>query len=226
MSCSRIVLVLDASGSMSSQADDIVGSLNETIKEQRRSMPYDTTTMFSVILFSSEVASPINHKLCDIPFFRSCDYKPNGSTALYDAIGLTIERYKDERNVIFLIMTDGQENASKHYKYSHITDMIKKIKDTKNWNFIYLSEDIETSKQGSSIGLDSFSKNCNNIMTGKKNLGFTLANTYCQQAISKMRQGESDVKINIEQPQYRKSSSPGVASSVPSFEKYLHPFRI
>lgn len=214
-SVTRLVLLLDSSGSMSTQRRDVIGGINETIRQQRSSLPEDKTTMFTVITFSNEVSSPIDHKLATVPFFTEADYSPNGSTALYDAMGLSIERYKNESNVIFLIMTDGEENSSKHYTHPQVTQMIQKAKDTKNWNFIYLSEDITTFKQGDRMGLNSSSYNCNNVLVEKNKLGSMLSGASCQQAICDMRQGQSNVKIQTNVT-YNPSSSSGVVKSVQS----------
>jgi uncharacterized protein YegL len=192
---SRIVLVLDESGSMSSQRSDVIGGINETIRQQRLELPEDSTTNFTVVTFSDSVNSPIDHKLSSIPYFTDRDFRPSGSTALYDAIGFTIERFKSESNVIFLVMTDGEENASKHFTHHQVTQLIQKIKDTKNWNFIYLSEDISTFKQGEQLGYSSRAVNCNNILTGKNKLGSALGDMNCQRAISDMRKGGANIKI-------------------------------
>jgi len=220
---SRIVLVLDESGSMSSQRNDVIGSINETIRQQRLEIPGDNNTNFTVITFNDTVNSPIDHKLASMPLFTEHDYKPSGSTSLYDAIGFTIERYKSEPNVIFLVMTDGEENASKHFSYSQITQSIKKVKESKNWNFIYLSEDIDTFKQGEKLGYSSAAYNCNNILTGKNKLGAALGDRMCQAAIGDMRRGTTNVKI-----QTSVTVSPQLRSTIRSSptSNYLHPISI
>lgn len=192
---SRIVLVLDSSGSMSSQRNDVIGGINETIRQQREAMPDDKDTMFTVITFSNSTNAPNDMKLSSIPYFTSKDYNPSGSTALFDAIGHTIERYQDEHNVICLIMTDGEENASSSFTYKRITEMIQRVKETRNWNFIYLSEDISTFKQGAGMGLSSSAMNCNNVMIKKNKLGSKLGGMNCQVALTQMRKGEQNVKI-------------------------------
>jgi len=191
----RIVLILDSSGSMSSQRNDVIGGINETIRQQREALPEDKNTMFTIVTFSNSISSPIDRKLFSMPYFTDKDYNPSGSTALFDAIGHTIERYQDEHNVICLIMTDGEENASSSFTYKRITEMIQRVKEMKNWNFIYLSEDITTFKQGTSMGLSSISMNCNNIMIKKNKLGSKLGGQNCQAALTQMRRGEQNVKI-------------------------------
>ena len=196
--CERIVLILDSSGSMNSQKRDVVAGINETIRQQRKLNQEDNSkVLFNIVSFNDNVLSPTNDTLESIRYLSDRDYNPTGSTALYDAIGLTINRYRDERNVIFLIMTDGEENASRKYNYEMITGLIKEMKDYKNWNFIYLSEDIKTFKQAESIGVSNYAYNCNNVLTEKNKLGQTLSTMGCQKAIYDMRSGKKNVKIGL-----------------------------
>lgn len=194
--CKRIILVLDSSGSMSSQKSDIIGGVNETIRQQRNSNPEENRLVFfNIVKFNDIVTPPTNHTLANVPFMNDSDYHTQGSTALFDAMGKSMDKYRNEDNVIMLIATDGQENASSEYTYKLITNMVKQFKQEKKWNFIYLSEDIDTFKQGQSIGIDHSSFACNNLAVGKGNIGSTMASSYNQECISKMRQGHRDVKL-------------------------------
>lgn len=196
--CERIVLVLDSSGSMNSQKRDVVAGINQTIRQQRKlNIDDNNRVLFNIVSFNDNVLAPTNDTLESVRYLSDRDYNPNGSTALYDAIGSTINRYRDEYNVIFLIMTDGEENASRKYNYEMITGLIKEMKDHKNWNFIYLSEDIKTFKQAESIGVSNDAYNCNNILSGKNKLGQTLSTMGCQNAIYDMRLGKKNVKIGF-----------------------------
>lgn len=205
----RLVLLLDSSGSMSSQKKDIIGGVNETIRIQREATPSEnSSTFFNVITFSDYVSAPKEHTLESVPFLSETTYTPCGSTALYDAMGTAIDKYKNEYGVIFIVATDGEENASKTYTYKDIVSSVKNLRENQNWNFIYLSEDIDTFKQGDAIGINTQSYNCNNIMTEKHKLGSALQSFACQQAITDMRKGSSNVKINLppSQSQTPKSS--------------------
>jgi len=183
---------------MNSQKRDVVAGINETIRQQRKLNPDNNNKiLFNIVTFSDKVLPPTNDTLGSIVYLTDRDYVPSGSTALYDAIGSTINRYRNEHNVIFLIMTDGEENASREYSYVSVTNMIKEMKDNKNWNFIYLSEDIKTFKQAESIGVSNRAYNCNNVITEKNKLGQTLSNMGCQKAIYDMRLGKKNVKIGI-----------------------------
>lgn len=194
--CSRIVLVLDQSGSMNSQKNDIIGGVNETIIQQRLSSPEENDMVFfNIIKFNGIVSEPTNYTLADVPFLTNNDYVPTGGTALYDAIGISIRKYQEEQNIIFIVATDGEENASKSYDLTQITTMLKQQREEKGWNIIYLSEDLSTFKQGVNIGITSNAYNCNNLMTGKNKLGSVLSDNMCQTAISQIRKGEKNIKI-------------------------------
>ncbi len=207
----RLILLLDSSGSMASQKSDIIGGVNETIRNQRELKPTDNdNVLFNVVTFSGVVSQPTNDTLASVKYLIDRDYNPSGSTALFDAMGVTMQRYKNERDVIMLVATDGQENSSSMYNYKQVTEMVNHLRQHHNWNFIYLSEDIDTFKQGESIGISDRLMNCNNVMVQKNKLGSTLSSYACQKAITDMRSGHQNVKM---------SKSPQSSSS-----KYLYKF--
>ena len=193
----RLVLVLDSSGSMASQKNDIIGGVNETIRVQRKVEPSENaSTFFNIFTFSDYVSAPKDHTLDTVPFLNEDTYIPSGMTALYDAMGSAIDKYKNEYGVIFIVATDGEENSSKSYTHKQIVESVKNLREKQNWNFIYLSEDIDTFKQGDAIGINTQSYNCNNLLTEKHKLGSALQSFACQQAITDMRKGCKNVKIN------------------------------
>lgn len=197
--CSRLVLVLDNSGSMGSQKNDIIGGVNETIKQQRLAYPLENDKVnFNIVTFNTDVSTPTNNTLANVPMLNNSSYITSGSTALYDAMGFTMQRYKDEHGVIMIVATDGEENASKHFNYQQVQNMIKQLREKQNWNFIYLSENINTFKQGDQLGLSSKVMNCNNILTKSQRLGSALGDLQCQNAIKQMRSGVKNVKIQTE----------------------------
>jgi hypothetical protein len=182
---------------MGPQSSDVIGGINETIKQQRIAFP-ESNIMFTVIAFSNNVNKPIDHTLATIPFFTEKDYRATGSTALFDAIGSTIDKYGEENNVMFLIMTDGEENASKKYNYSQITEKLDTVKEQKNWNIVYLSEGIDTFRQGETLGIRVGAKNCYNVTSGGGKLGSYLKRASCQDAITQIMSGSKDVQIPSE----------------------------
>jgi hypothetical protein len=206
----RLILVLDESGSMSSQKSDIIGGINEMITEQRKTMPTENSRVFfNIIKFNNIVSPTTNDTLESIKYLTDADYRPSGGTALYDAMGQTMDKYRNEHDVIMIIATDGEENSSKTYTYNLITKMVEEFKNTKGWNFIYLSENIDTFKQGNSIGICHDAYACNNLAVGKGNIGSTMGNTMNQECISKMRMGDRSVKLSSV---HSKSYNPTISS--------------
>lgn len=157
----KIVIVLDESGSMQCIRDQIIDSINDLIAEQKQIKEKPST--FTLVKFNDTVKNVIVNKLLtDVRFLSSLDYEPNGPTALYDAIGETVEWFRNEKDVLMVIVTDGQENASKKYNKNQINKMIDDKKNHNNWTYVYLSSDSLTEKQGDNLGLQksAYSSNC------------------------------------------------------------------
>ena len=156
----KIVVILDESGSMENIRKDMIKALNELIKEQKQ---LDRPCKFTFVKFNDRVKRVIENKdLKEVKNFSLDDYCPDRSTALYDAIGSTIEWFKYESNVLLVIITDGQENASKKYTKDEIFDLLDEKKKDSDWTYVYLSNDLTNSDQGTHMGLDTslYSTNC------------------------------------------------------------------
>lgn len=180
---SRIVVLVDESGSMYNQKYEVIDGINTMINSQRKLQEKDIYMDF--VKFNTGVCHQYSKKLSQIPCITSKDYCPNGGTALYDAIGQIINKYNNETAVTMVITTDGMENSSKEYNRETITKLIDDQKKKKDWNFIYLSEDPTVSKQGYACGLDNFrgTKNaCSNVYIGAGQTGAHMTkgsfNTY------------------------------------------------
>lgn len=190
----KIVLVLDESGSMESIRDQIINSINDLIMEQKQIKERPAT--FTLIKFSDNVKEVIVNKLLsNVNSLTNRDYVPSGSTALYDAIGKTIDRFRNEKNVLMVIITDGQENASRQYSRNQINKMINDKKINNDWTYVYLSSDLSTEIQGDNIGLkkSTYTSNCqvNKTLYGNF-IGQNLNN-----AISKYRKDGVSVQSQI-----------------------------
>lgn len=158
----KIVMIIDESGSMEAIKDKIIKSINDLITEQKQVKERPST--FTLVKFNNTVNRIVKNKnLNDVVTLKSSDYIPSGTTALYDAIGDTIEWFKNEKDVLMVIVTDGQNNSSKNYTKNQVSLMIEQKKRDNNWSYVYLSCDLSTETQGNSMGLkkSSFSTNCN-----------------------------------------------------------------
>jgi hypothetical protein len=117
----------------------------------------------------------------NVPHINSEKYNPTGSTALYKAISDTIDVFENESDVIMVIVTDGQENASpREYTREKIFNLISNHKNKNGWKFVYLSSDIDTFTQGVNLGFGSNNDfHCSagscNMTIGKKALGSAIS---------------------------------------------------
>ncbi len=145
-----VVFILDKSGSMGGQEENTISSFNEYLEKEGKNK---YKTYISTILFSNNYT--ILHDREDVSKVKKLtekDYYVEGCTALYDALGNTINnmRAKDTDKVLFIIITDGYENASKEYKKE---DIKKLIKENSNYEFIYIGADIDSYAAGNEIGI-------------------------------------------------------------------------
>lgn len=156
-----IVFLLDRSGSMSGIENDTIGGYNSYIESQKKNNAKVTT-----ILFDDKYEMLTKREdIKNIKKLTNKEYYVRGCTALLDAIGTTINFMDKEKakKVMFIITTDGMENASKEYNRAKIKEMIKGHKD---WEFIYIGADIDSYSEGQSIGIDS--SNISNYRKDKK----------------------------------------------------------
>ena len=150
-----VVFLLDRSGSMGGIEKDTIGGYNSYIDSQRGKNVKVTTVLF-------DDKYEILHNREDIDSIKKLtnkDYYVRGCTALLDAIGKTIREIEDKNpnKVIFIITTDGYENASTKYNKSQIKELISVHKD---WKFMYIGADIDSYSEGRSLGIkDEFIAN-------------------------------------------------------------------
>ena len=157
----ELVCILDRSGSMSGLESDTIGGFNSLIAKQKRE---DGACFVSTVLFDTECnvlhdRVPIER----ISQMTASDYVPGGCTALLDALGGAIHhignihKYAREEDVpehtIFVITTDGLENASKHYTSARVKRMIKRQKERYGWEFIFLAANIDAVETAEHIGI-------------------------------------------------------------------------
>jgi len=190
----RIILLLDESSSMMNQRFDVVRGVNDMIRQQRN-LQTDNVDL-SIIKFNTRVDKIRSDNLFKMKRFEHSDYNPSGMTALYDAIGLTIERFMNDINVIMIIVTDGEENSSKEFTRREMVRLINRQRNSKNWNFIYLSEDPTTVQQGESLGINNYESNCSNVLIGKKQSGQTIGSSTLQNYICDVSKGMTKQNFN------------------------------
>lgn len=158
----EIVILLDKSGSMSTVASDIVGGLNTFIKKQKE-LPGEAN--FSLILFNTHTDTIVDRvKLSKVKKFLDKEYCPEGGTALLEAACKTIDsvgKYladtKEEDRpgkVIFVIMTDGQENSSApEFTRALLNKKITTQKEQYNWEILFLGANFDVFAEAGSYGV-------------------------------------------------------------------------
>ena len=163
MSRSHISVILDRTGSMQPIREDVVGGFNAFLAEQQAAP--DPAT-FTLVQFDSQDPYEVLHADVDIagvPPLRLDQYVPRATTPLYDAIGRGIleleaalarqpDGQRPER-VIFVIVTDGAENASREFDRKRVATLIE-AKKALGWDFVFLSADMAAFEDAGRMGVD------------------------------------------------------------------------
>lgn len=157
----ELVFILDRSGSMSGLEADTIGGFNSLIEKQKRQ---EGECFVSTVLFDNESKVLYDRvKLSEIPKMTENDYTVRGCTALIDAIGGAIHhignihKYARPEDVpehtVFVITTDGQENASHRYTSEKVKNMIKRQKEKYGWEFLFIGANIDAVETANSFGI-------------------------------------------------------------------------
>ena len=157
----ELVFILDKSGSMFGYEADTVGGFNSTIEKQKAQ---EGKVYVSTVLFNSR--SEVVHDRVDISEIKPMTeeaYQVGGSTALLDAVGSAmhhignVHKYARPEDVpehtVFVIMTDGMENASMRYSADTVKELIKIRTERDGWEFIFLAANIDAVSAASNIGI-------------------------------------------------------------------------
>lgn len=157
----EIVFILDRSGSMAGLEADTIGGYNSLINKQKKK---EGEAFVSTVLFddTSDVVCD-RVKLHDVKPMTEDDYYVRGCTALLDAVGgaihhiSNVHKYAREEDrpgkTLFVITTDGMENASTRYSYSQVKKMIEKKKEESHWEFLFLGANIDAVEVAGRMGI-------------------------------------------------------------------------
>lgn len=157
----ELVFILDKSGSMASLEKDTIGGFNSMIEKQKK---LDGECLVSCVLFDNGQKVIYDRvPIAEVEPMTDKDYCASGSTALVDALGLAIKhigdihKYIREEDVpehtIFIITTDGMENASRIYSADKVRKMVGKKTEKHGWEFLYLAANIDAVETGAAIGI-------------------------------------------------------------------------
>jgi uncharacterized protein YegL len=159
----ELVFILDRSGSMGGLESDTIGGFNSMLSKQRE---VEGKCLITTVLFDNNYE--LLHDRIEIQAVSAIsdkEYYVGGSTALLDAIGRTINKIGNAQkntaaefradNVLFVIITDGQENSSREYSMSRIRKMIEHQKNKYKWEFIFLGANIDAVETAGSFGISA-----------------------------------------------------------------------
>ena len=157
----ELVFILDRSGSMSGMESDTIGGFNGMIGQHRGE---GADVLVSTVLFDHE--NEVIHdrvRIADVPVLTSKEYYTRGSTALLDAMGGAIHHIRNVHKyarpedrparTMFIITTDGMENASTRYTADQVRAMVKKQEKEAGWEFVFLGANIDAVQVAGGLGI-------------------------------------------------------------------------
>lgn len=156
-----INVIIDESGSMGHLTNDTIGGFNQFLSEQK---VFPGDAVLTLCTFNSDYRLVHEFKpLTNIGDLDAKTYRPGGSTALLDAMGTTINAVgtklsampEDERpsKVIFLVITDGEENCSHRFTREQIKSMVSHQQDVYSWEFVFMGANIDAIATGAGLGI-------------------------------------------------------------------------
>lgn len=188
----ELVFILDRSGSMAGLETDTIGGYNSMLKKQQEQ---EGDTLVTTVLFDDKFQLLHDRvHLEDLKPITEKDYFVRGSTALFDAMGMSIKKISGAQNkshlesrtpkTIFVIITDGMENASKEYSSNMVRALIEEHKQ-QGWEFIFLAANIDAAETAGDFGI-SPKRTANYLADGP---GTSLNYRVISSAISDFRKG-------------------------------------
>jgi len=157
----EIVFILDRSGSMSGLEGDTIGGFNSLLEKQKKE---PGEALISTVLFDN--FTEVIHDRVPLDRVKPLtdkEYYVRGCTALLDAVGGAIQhignvhKYAREEDrpekTLFVITTDGQENASRTYTYDRVKEMIQRQQETYGWEFLFLGANMDAAREAARFGI-------------------------------------------------------------------------
>ena len=159
------LIILDESGSMSSIYEQALGGANETIQTIRaaQSSANDQKQFLTFVTFDSGTGESVRTVIDTMPIeqvkdLTRDDYRPNGCTPLYDAMGKSLtaleKKVTDDDQVLVTIITDGMENSSCEYTGAAICDIVKRLR-AKGWTFVYIGANQDAVEVAKRMNIDN-----------------------------------------------------------------------
>lgn len=188
----ELVFILDKSGSMAGLESDTIGGYNAMLKKQQ-GQPGEA--IVTTVLFDDKYV--LLHDRINIKGIKPIsdqDYYVEGTTALLDAMGKTIRKIANAQKhtseeeqaekILFIITTDGMENASREYSYEKIRQMVEEQKKKYGWEFIFLGANIDAAETAGRFGINADRAANYHADSAGTSLNFKVVN----EAISNLRE--------------------------------------
>ena len=157
----ELVMILDRSGSMGGLEGDTIGGYNSMLEKQKKA---EGEAYVSTVLFDNEIETIHDRVSIDkVSPITDKEYYVRGCTALLDAMGSTIEHIKkihkyareEDRpeKTVFVIITDGMENSSRHYSFKDVKKLVEQQKEAADWEFLFLGANIDAIEVAGRCGI-------------------------------------------------------------------------
>jgi len=175
---SRILVVLDRSGSMQSCRDEAINGYNKFLADQQ-ALPGECS--FSLMLFDNVIEDPVvDRPIAEVAPLNIDTFVPRGMTALYDAVGTMVQRYNGRHNpnvkTILVILTDGEENSSHTYNKTSVGKLIKNVESEYGWETLFLGSGFNVDAVANDIGVKSMNRMSFNTSIAGNTIGsYTVA---------------------------------------------------
>ena len=158
----ELVFIIDKSGSMSGLESDTIGGFNSLIKKQKKE---EGDALVSVVFFNDNQDVVLDRvDINKVKELTEDDYVCMSCTALLDAVGDSIKHIRNihkyarkediPEKTVFVIMTDGLENASEKYRYHDVKRLIERAKEESKWEFLFLGANIDAIGEAKNIGIE------------------------------------------------------------------------
>jgi len=193
----HLTIILDRTGSMAPIRDDTIGGFNTFLREQK-AQPGEAT--LTLVQFDSQDPYEVLHDfrpIADVPELTSATYVPRASTPLLDTLGRGIGDLAarlagladDQRpeHTVFVIVTDGRENASFEFTRDMVMQMIRDAQESNGWQFTFLSADLDAIREAAGLGI----RTASSLHFAKTAQGTRTAYQVTSRHVSDLRAGKA-----------------------------------
>lgn len=194
----HITIILDRTGSMQQIRDDTIGGFNTFLREQKEQPGEATLTL---VQFDSQDPYEVVHSfrpIAEVPELTAATYVPRASTPLLDALGrgtcgdlaakiAGLPEDQRPEHTVFVILTDGKENASREFKKPQIVQMIQDCQEKNGWHFTFLSADLDAINDAAAYGIGRASL----LHFDKSAMGMHSAYRSASRGVSDLRAGKA-----------------------------------